>query len=166
MSNTVLVFDSQPNFKSNSTRLRFSDCYMQSRLNWRHYQFFLFGGDAAGLSVAIHYGASKSYAPTHNLISTIESPLWWFLDVIMLPSKNLNQITFRADFFFLRMLRASRSKTWVIYRLIKSSQGCFWYHTFYPLKFDGIASSHFCIAPYHMHHLTSVFVILSKSISI
>jgi hypothetical protein len=26
-----------------------------------------------------------------------------------------------------------------------------------PLKFDGIASSHFCIAQYHKHHLTSTF---------
>jgi hypothetical protein len=29
--------------------------------------FFLFGGDAVGLSVAICYGAFKSYAPTCNL---------------------------------------------------------------------------------------------------
>jgi hypothetical protein len=171
MSSTFFVFNSQLNFRSNSTRLRFSDCYMQSRLNWRHYQFFLFRsdaaglsvflfrGDAAGLSVAIHYGASKHYAPTHNLITTIESPLWWFLDVITLPSKNLNQIAFRADFFFLQMLRASRSKTWVIYRLIKSSRGCFCYRPFLlsPVKFNGIASSHFCIAPYHMHHLRSAY---------
>jgi hypothetical protein len=28
---------------------------------------FLFEGDAAGLSVAIRYGDSKGYAPTHNL---------------------------------------------------------------------------------------------------
>jgi hypothetical protein len=51
----------------------------------------LFGGDIAWLSVAIRYGASKSDAPTHNLISTIESLLWWFLDMITLPSKNSNQ---------------------------------------------------------------------------
>jgi hypothetical protein len=30
-------------------------------------KFFLFGGDVVGLSVAICYGASKSYAPTCNL---------------------------------------------------------------------------------------------------
>jgi hypothetical protein len=168
MSSTLLVFDSQPNFRSNSNKFQFTECCLQSRLNRCHCQIFLFRGDAAGLSVAIRYRASKHYAPTHNLISTIESPLWWFLEVITLPSKNLNQIIFRADFFSLRMLRASRSKTWVIYRLIKSSQGCFWYRAFLlnPLKFDGIASSHFCVALYHMHHLTSVFITLSKSVSI
>jgi hypothetical protein len=103
------------------------------------------------------YETSKRYAPTHNLISTIESLLWWFLDVITLPSKNSNQNAFRADFFFLWMLRASRSKTWLIHRLIKPFQGCFWYRAFVlnPLNFGSIASSHFCIAPYHMHHLTS-----------
>jgi hypothetical protein len=37
--------------------------------------FFLFGGDAIGLSVVIRYGASKCYAPTRNLIGTIKSPL-------------------------------------------------------------------------------------------
>jgi hypothetical protein len=52
---------------------------MQWRLNWRHYQFFLFGGDAAGLSVAIRYGASKSDAPTYNLVTTIESSCDGFL---------------------------------------------------------------------------------------
>jgi hypothetical protein len=36
--------------------------------------FFLFGSDVVGLSVATCYGASKSYAPTHTLITTIESP--------------------------------------------------------------------------------------------
>jgi hypothetical protein len=35
-----------------------------------------------------------------------------------------------------------------------------------PLKFDGIASSHFCVAPYYMHYLTSAFLTLSKSESI
>jgi hypothetical protein len=55
----------------------------------------LFAGDIARLSVAIHYGASKSDAPTHNLISTIESLLWWFLDMITLTSKNLNQNALR-----------------------------------------------------------------------
>jgi hypothetical protein len=33
----------------------------------------LFGGDIDGLSVAILYGASKSDAPTRNLITTIAS---------------------------------------------------------------------------------------------
>jgi hypothetical protein len=36
---------------------------------------FLFGGDVVGLSVTICYGTSKSFAPTHNLVTTIESPL-------------------------------------------------------------------------------------------
>jgi hypothetical protein len=37
--------------------------------------FFLFGGDAIGLSVATRYRAFKFYAPTCNLVTTIESPL-------------------------------------------------------------------------------------------
>jgi hypothetical protein len=67
MSSTFLVFDSQPNFRSNTNRFQFTDCCLQSRLNRRRCQIFLFGGDAAGLSIAIRYGASKSYAPTCNL---------------------------------------------------------------------------------------------------
>jgi hypothetical protein len=72
-----------------------------------------------------------------------------------------------VEILLLRMLRASRSKTWVIYHLIESFRCCIWYHAFLldPLKFDGIASSHFCIAPYHMHNLTSVFITMSKSVS-
>jgi hypothetical protein len=65
-------------------------------------RFLLFGGDAVGLSIAICYGASKHYAPTCNLLATIESSLGWFLVVITLPSKILNQMAFLADFFFLR----------------------------------------------------------------
>jgi hypothetical protein len=34
--------------------------------------FFLFGGDVVGLSIATRYGASKSDAPTRNLVTTIE----------------------------------------------------------------------------------------------
>jgi hypothetical protein len=49
------------------------DCYSQSRPNQRHYRIFLFGGDATRLSIATHYGASNSYSPTPNLITTIES---------------------------------------------------------------------------------------------
>jgi hypothetical protein len=67
MSSTFFVFDSQPDFRLNNTRFQCTDCCMQSRPNCRHYQLFLFGGDAAGWSVAIRYGDSKSYAPTHNL---------------------------------------------------------------------------------------------------
>jgi hypothetical protein len=33
----------------------------------------LFGGDVAGLNVAIRYGASKNDDPTRNLVTTIES---------------------------------------------------------------------------------------------
>jgi hypothetical protein len=156
MSSTFLAFDSQPNFRSNSTRLWFSDCCLQSRPNRRHCQFFLFGGDTAGLRVAICYEASKCYAPTHNLIFTIESLLWWFLDVITLPSKNSNQIAFRVDFFSLRMLRPSRPKTWVIYRLVKSSQGSFWYRAFLinPLKIwrHRIIAFLHCTIPYASSH--------------
>jgi hypothetical protein len=55
------------------------DCYSQSRPNWRRYQIFLFGGDAVRLSIATHYGAYKSYSPTCNLITTIESSCDGFL---------------------------------------------------------------------------------------
>jgi hypothetical protein len=98
MPSTFLVFDSQPNFKSDSTRLRFSDCYMQSRLNWRHYQFFLFGGDAAELSVVIRYGASKRYASTRNLITTIESSCDGSLSGLLCWARILNQIAILTDF--------------------------------------------------------------------
>jgi hypothetical protein len=73
MSSTFLVFDSQSNFRSSSTRFQFMNCYSQSRLNQRRYQIFLFGDDAARLSIATRYGASKSYSPNRNLITTIES---------------------------------------------------------------------------------------------
>jgi hypothetical protein len=49
------------------------DCYSQSRPNRSRYQIFLFGGDAARLSIATRYEAFKSYSPTRNLITTIES---------------------------------------------------------------------------------------------
>jgi hypothetical protein len=39
----------------------------------------LFGGDVAGLSVAIRYGAYKSNAPTRNLVTTIQSSCDGFL---------------------------------------------------------------------------------------
>jgi hypothetical protein len=118
MSSTFLVFNSQPNFKSNSIRLRFSDCYMQSRLNWRHYQFFLFGGDAAGLSVAIPYGASKSDAPTRNLITTIESSCDGSLSRLCFWARILNQIAILTVFssFWIpyenRQLRLTQSHRW------------------------------------------------------
>jgi hypothetical protein len=67
MSSTFLVFDSQPNFRLNSTRFQFTDYCLQSTPNQRRYQIFLFGGDAAGLSIVIRYGVSKIYAPTRNL---------------------------------------------------------------------------------------------------
>jgi hypothetical protein len=73
MSSTILVFDSQSDFISNSIRFQFTDCCSQSRPNQHRYQIFLFGGDAAGLSIATSYGASKSYSPTRNLITTFES---------------------------------------------------------------------------------------------
>jgi hypothetical protein len=100
--------------------------------------------------------------------STIESSLRWLFVVIMFLSKNFEPNCLYGRFLSLRMLRASYSKTWVIYHLIKSFWCCIWYHPFWlnPLKFDGIASSHFCIAPYHMHHLASAFITLSESVSI
>jgi hypothetical protein len=61
-------------------------------------RFFLFRGDIIGLIIATRYGVFKPYAPTRNLITTIESSLWWFLVVITLPSKILNQFAFLVDF--------------------------------------------------------------------
>jgi hypothetical protein len=118
MSSTFSVFDSQPNFRWNSTGLRFSDCYMQSRLNWCHYQFFLFRGDAAGLSVAIRYGASKRYAPTRNLITTNESSCDGSLPGLHFWARILNQITILTIFssFWIsyenRQLRLTQSRHW------------------------------------------------------
>jgi hypothetical protein len=73
MSYTFLVFDSQSYFRRNNIRFEFTDCCSQSRPNWHRYQIFLFGGDAAGLSVAIRYGGSKCYEPTCNIVTIIES---------------------------------------------------------------------------------------------
>jgi hypothetical protein len=169
MSSTFLVFDSQSDFRSSSTRFQFTYYCLQSTPNRCHYQIFLFGGDAAGLSVAICYGASKSYAPTRNL-ATYHRVLFvmaFCCDYVSEQNFELN-LPLWQKLFFLRILRASRSKIWVIYHLIESFRCYIWYHAFLldQLKFDGIASSHFCIAPYHMHHLTIVFITLSKSVSI
>jgi hypothetical protein len=57
----------------------------------------LFRGDADGLSVAIRYGASKSRVPTHNLVTIIESFLWWPFVGILLLSKRLNQLAILVD---------------------------------------------------------------------
>jgi hypothetical protein len=111
---------------------------------------------------------SKRYAPTYNLATyhRILFAMAFYCDYISEQKFWTNLHLWQIS--FLRMLRASRSKTWVIYSLIKSFRCCIQYHAFLlnPLKFDGIASSHFCIAPYHMHHLTSAFITLSKSASI
>jgi hypothetical protein len=169
MSSTFSVFDSQPDFASNSTRFQFTDCCMQSMLNCCHYQFFLLGGDVTGLTIAICYGDSKSYAPTRNLAiyHRVLFVMTFCCDYVLEQNFEPNHL-FGRNSFFLLMLRASRSKTWVIYHLIESFQCCIWYHAFLldPLKFDSIASSHCCMAPYHMHHLTSLFITLSKSVSI
>jgi hypothetical protein len=58
----------------------------------------LFGGDTDGLSVVIHYGASKIHAPTHNPVTIIQSFLWLLLVGILLVSNLLNQIAVLADF--------------------------------------------------------------------
>jgi hypothetical protein len=70
---TFLVFDSQSDFKLNITIFQFTDYYLLSRPKQCRYQISLFEGDVAGLSIATRYGASKSYSPTRNLITTIES---------------------------------------------------------------------------------------------
>jgi hypothetical protein len=86
--------------------------------NWCRYRIFLFQGDVVGLSLATCYEASKSYAPTCNLITTIESSMWWFLDGITLLSKILNQIAFLVDFSSLqppnenRQLRLMKPYHW------------------------------------------------------
>jgi hypothetical protein len=128
----------------------------------------MFGGNVVGLSIAIRYAASKSYAATRNL-ATYHRILFAMVSRCDYVSKqNFWTKLPWWQISFLRMLRASHSKTWLIYHLIKSFWCCIWYHIFLlnPLKFDGIASSHFCIAPYHIHHLTCVFITLSKSVSI
>jgi hypothetical protein len=98
MSSTFLLFNCQLDFRRNSTRIEFIDYCLQSRPKWRCYWNFLFGGDVAGLSIAICYGASKCYEPTHNLVITIESHLWWLFVRITLPSKLSNQIAVLVDF--------------------------------------------------------------------
>jgi hypothetical protein len=95
MSSTFLVFGSQSNIRRNNTRFKFNNCCSQSRPNRHRYQIFLFGGDAAGLSVAIRYGASKSYAPNLILQPTIEFSLLFV--VITFLSKNLSQVVFMAE---------------------------------------------------------------------
>jgi hypothetical protein len=88
MFSTFLLFDSQSDFRWNSNRFQFMDCYTQSRPNRRRYPIFLFGGDAARLSIATRYGASKIYSPTPNLITTIESSC----------DSSLSGLRFRARF--------------------------------------------------------------------
>jgi hypothetical protein len=62
-------------------------------------KFFLFGGDAVGLSVAICYGVPKAMHLLVILQPTIESSLWCLFVVITLPSKILNQVaTLRISF--------------------------------------------------------------------
>jgi hypothetical protein len=94
----LFVLDFQSDFRRNSKRFEFTNCCSESRPIWRRYWIFWFGGDVARLSVAIHYGASKSDAPTCNLVTTIEYSLWWFLDGITFLSKDLNQIAVLVDF--------------------------------------------------------------------
>jgi hypothetical protein len=71
----------------------------------------LFGGDVAGLSIAIHYGVSKSYAPNHNL-ATYHRVLFvmaFYGDYV--SEQNLEpDCLYGRNSFFLRMLRASCSK--------------------------------------------------------
>jgi hypothetical protein len=130
--------------------------------------FLLFGGDADGLSIAICYGASKSYAPTHNIATYHQILLVMALCCDYVSEQNFEPSCIYGRFLFSLNVESFELKTWVIYHLIKSSRRCFWYCAFLlsPLKFDGTASSHFSIAPYHMHHLTSVFITLSKSVSV
>jgi hypothetical protein len=56
----------------------------------------LFGGDIAGLSIAIHYGASKSNAPTHihHRISFVIVPWYDFA-----PKQKFEPKRLRVDFF-------------------------------------------------------------------
>jgi hypothetical protein len=131
-------------------------------------RFFMFGGNATGLSVAIRYGDSKSYAPARNLVT-----YHWILFAMAFCCDYASEQDFEPNcpygrFLFHSNVESFWLETWMIYRLVKPFRCCIWYHTFLlnPLKFDGIASSYFCIAPYHMHHLTSAFITLSKSASI
>jgi hypothetical protein len=166
-SSTFLVFDSQPNFRLNSTRFQFTDCCSQSRSNRHRYQILLFGGDVDGLSIVTHYGHSKAMQLLIILQPTNEFSLRWLLVVITFPSKNFEPNHLYGRFLFFEYWEILAQKL-VIYHLIKSFWCCIWYHVFLlnPLKFHGIVSPHLCIAPYHMHHLTSAFITMSKSLSI
>jgi hypothetical protein len=78
-SSTSLVFDSRSNIRWNITRFKFFDCCSQSRPNWCRYWKFLLGGAIVGLSVATHYGVSKSMHPFVISQPTLVTSLWWFL---------------------------------------------------------------------------------------
>jgi hypothetical protein len=99
---------------------------------------------------------------------TIESSLRWLFIVITFLSKFLNQITFKPEILFPSNVESFSLKNLGDLPFDRVIPMLYLDHAFLldPLKFDGIASSHFCIAPYHMHHLTSACITLSKSVSI
>jgi hypothetical protein len=100
------------------------------RPNWRRCWIFLFGGDVAGLSVAIRYRTSKCYEPTRNLVTIIESFLWWLFVGIMLSRKISNQMVILMDFSSLwtpyenRRLRSTQPNHWgrLLFHWLKTYQ--------------------------------------------
>jgi hypothetical protein len=86
-SRTTLVFESRSDFRWNNIRFEFSDCCLQSRLNWRRYWKFLLGAAVIGLSVAIH---NLTTYP-RNLFVMVPSLVVTFL------SKTLSQVDFLTE---------------------------------------------------------------------
>jgi hypothetical protein len=68
----------------------------------------LLEGDVAGLSIAIHYRASKSDAPTRNLVTIIESSCDGSLSRLRFWARILNQIAILTVFSTFWILYESR----------------------------------------------------------
>jgi hypothetical protein len=68
----------------------------------------LFGGDVVGLSAVTHYGTSKSYAPTRNLVTIIESFCDGSLSGLHFQAGIRNQMVVLAVFFTLLTLYENR----------------------------------------------------------
>jgi hypothetical protein len=65
-------------------------------------RFFMFGGNAVGLSIAIHYMDSKSYALLLILQTTIESSLRWHFVMITFLSKSFEPNCLCGRFLFFK----------------------------------------------------------------
>jgi hypothetical protein len=118
--------------------------------------FLLFGGDVVGLSVAIPYGTSKRYAPTRNLITIIESCLWWHFVVITLLSKMLNQLAFLVVFSSLltpyenRQLRLTQPHRWerLLFHCLKTYLTVLFFETLPTYHFERVFPRLFVGSPF------------------